>query len=138
MNKDNTSTSYKARKEAFVSNLSGSSLTDINLVTLVAAVSPSFAPWVILESIKHIYFPLSMIYSILTLIPTLVGGPSVDAIAEETITVHSIHSRGRGSGLSAQCLCDSFRNHIVFVCAVGVEHIPNHPSSTPPAPQQFA
>lgn len=30
---------YKARKEAFVSNLSGSSLTEINLVTLVAAVS---------------------------------------------------------------------------------------------------
>lgn len=33
--------SYKLRKEAFVSNLSGSSLTDINLVTLVAAVSAS-------------------------------------------------------------------------------------------------
>lgn len=30
---------YKLRKEAFVSNLSGSSLTDINLVTLVATVS---------------------------------------------------------------------------------------------------
>lgn len=30
--------SYKLRKEAFVSNLSGSSLTDINIVTLVAAV----------------------------------------------------------------------------------------------------
>lgn len=30
--------SYKLRKEAFVSNLSGSSLSDINLVTLVAAV----------------------------------------------------------------------------------------------------
>ena len=29
---------YKARKEAFVSNLAGSSLTEINLVTLVAAV----------------------------------------------------------------------------------------------------
>lgn len=29
---------YKLRKEAFVSNLSGSSLTDINLVTLVAPV----------------------------------------------------------------------------------------------------
>jgi hypothetical protein len=32
---------YKARKEAFVSNLSGSSLAEINLVTLVAAVSYS-------------------------------------------------------------------------------------------------
>lgn len=30
--------SYKLRKEAFVSNLSGSSLTDINLVTLVVTV----------------------------------------------------------------------------------------------------
>ena len=29
---------YKARKEAFVSNLSGSFLTEINLVTLVAPV----------------------------------------------------------------------------------------------------
>lgn len=29
---------YKARKEAFVSNLSGSSLNEINQVTLVAAV----------------------------------------------------------------------------------------------------
>lgn len=33
---------YKLRKEAFVSNLSGSSLIDINLVTLVAAVSRNF------------------------------------------------------------------------------------------------
>lgn len=32
------SMNYKLRKEAFVSNLSGSSLTDVNLVTLVAAV----------------------------------------------------------------------------------------------------
>lgn len=31
---------YKARKEAFVSNLSGGTITDINLVTLVAPVSP--------------------------------------------------------------------------------------------------
>lgn len=30
--------SYKSRKEAFVSNLSGSSLSEINLVTLVASV----------------------------------------------------------------------------------------------------
>lgn len=30
--------SYKLRKEAFVSNLSGSSLSDVNIITLVAAV----------------------------------------------------------------------------------------------------
>jgi phosphatidylinositol glycan class W len=30
--------SYKARKEAFVSNLSGSSILEINAVTLVASV----------------------------------------------------------------------------------------------------
>ena len=30
---------YKAQKEAFVSNLSGGSLSEINTVTLVAAVS---------------------------------------------------------------------------------------------------
>lgn len=32
--------SYKARKEAFVSNLSGSTIGDINAVTLVAPVPP--------------------------------------------------------------------------------------------------
>lgn len=31
--------SYKARKEAFVSNLSGSTIQDINVVSLVAPVS---------------------------------------------------------------------------------------------------
>jgi hypothetical protein len=34
----NAAADYKARKEAFVSNLSGSTITDINTVTLVAAV----------------------------------------------------------------------------------------------------
>lgn len=34
--------SYKLRKEAFVSNLSGSSLSDINVITLVAAVCSTF------------------------------------------------------------------------------------------------
>jgi hypothetical protein len=38
MSKDGAA-NYKVRKEAFVSNLAGSSLTEINLVTLVAAVS---------------------------------------------------------------------------------------------------
>lgn len=32
---------YKTRKEAFVSNLSGGSITEINLVTLVAPVGSS-------------------------------------------------------------------------------------------------
>lgn len=32
-------TSYKARKEAFVSNLSGGGMLEINAVTLVASVS---------------------------------------------------------------------------------------------------
>lgn len=40
--------SYKARKEAFVSNLSGSTLTDINLVTLVAPVK-----FILLHSFGH-------------------------------------------------------------------------------------
>jgi phosphatidylinositol glycan class W len=40
--------SYKARKEAFVSNLSGSSILEINAVTLVASVrSPVVAPFAI-------------------------------------------------------------------------------------------
>jgi glucosaminylphosphatidylinositol acyltransferase len=33
--------SYKARKEEFVSNLSGGSILEINYVTLVAPVRPS-------------------------------------------------------------------------------------------------
>ena len=35
----NAAADYKVRKEAFVSNLSGGTITEINLVTLVAPVS---------------------------------------------------------------------------------------------------
>lgn len=40
--------SYKARKEAFVSNLTGSSIWEINAVTLVAPVRTSTKPLALL------------------------------------------------------------------------------------------
>lgn len=36
--------SYKARKEAFVSNLAGSTITDINAVSFVASVRHTTSP----------------------------------------------------------------------------------------------
>lgn len=47
--------SYKLRKEAFVSNLSGSSLTDINTVTLVAAVRTVSIKFLLLSSPQLIF-----------------------------------------------------------------------------------
>ncbi|KEF56289.1 uncharacterized protein A1O9_07870 [Exophiala aquamarina CBS 119918] len=49
------SASYKARKEAFVSNLFGSSLTDINLVTLVAASAVLL--WTALQRRRSLFTP---------------------------------------------------------------------------------
>lgn len=46
--------SYKARKEAFVSDLTGGSILEINAVTLVAPVCISSA----LEEIKQLFHPL--------------------------------------------------------------------------------
>lgn len=37
--------SYKQRKEDFVSNLTGGSVTEISFVTAVAPVSPAFVQW---------------------------------------------------------------------------------------------
>ncbi|KIW19215.1 hypothetical protein PV08_03509 [Exophiala spinifera] len=47
--------SYKARKEAFVSNLSGSSLTDINLVALVS--SAAVLLWTALQKRQSFFTP---------------------------------------------------------------------------------
>ncbi|KIW34825.1 uncharacterized protein PV07_01577 [Cladophialophora immunda] len=49
--------SYKARKEAFVSNLYGSSLTEINLVTLVAAAAVFL--WTALQKRYSFFTPYS-------------------------------------------------------------------------------
>ncbi|KAI1609617.1 phosphatidylinositol glycan, class W [Exophiala viscosa] len=51
--------SYKARKEAFVSNLSGSSLTEINLVTLVA--SAAVLLWTALQKRQSLFTPYTPI-----------------------------------------------------------------------------
>ncbi|KIY02213.1 uncharacterized protein Z520_02351 [Fonsecaea multimorphosa CBS 102226] len=51
------SASYKARKEAFVSNLYGSSLTEINLVTLVAAAAVFL--WTALQRKYSFFTPYS-------------------------------------------------------------------------------
>ncbi|KIV82747.1 hypothetical protein PV11_04831 [Exophiala sideris] len=51
--------SYKARKEAFVSNLSGSSLTEINLVTLVA--SAAVLLWTALQNGQSLFTPYTPI-----------------------------------------------------------------------------
>lgn len=40
---------YKARKEAFVSNLSGGTINEINLVTLVAPVSAPERPFLLIK-----------------------------------------------------------------------------------------
>ncbi|KAK5054391.1 hypothetical protein LTR84_001281 [Exophiala bonariae] len=55
-------TSYKARKEAFVSNLSGSSLTDINLVTLVAA--SAILLWTILQKRQSFFTPYTPVAAV--------------------------------------------------------------------------
>ncbi|KAK5269163.1 Glucosaminyl phosphatidylinositol (GlcN-PI) nositol acylation protein [Exophiala xenobiotica] len=47
--------SYKSRKEAFVSNLSGSSLNEINLVTLVA--SAAVLLWTVLQKRQSFFTP---------------------------------------------------------------------------------
>ncbi|KAJ4520501.1 Glucosaminyl phosphatidylinositol (GlcN-PI) nositol acylation protein [Exophiala dermatitidis] len=50
---------YKARKEAFVSNLSGSSLTEINLVTLVAGSAVLL--WTALQKTQSFFTPYTPI-----------------------------------------------------------------------------
>ncbi|KAK5261249.1 Glucosaminyl phosphatidylinositol (GlcN-PI) nositol acylation protein, partial [Exophiala xenobiotica] len=51
--------SYKSRKEAFVSNLSGSSLNEINLVTLVA--SAAVLLWTVLQKRQSFFTPYTPI-----------------------------------------------------------------------------
>ncbi|EXJ83470.1 hypothetical protein A1O1_07093 [Capronia coronata CBS 617.96] len=54
--------SYKARKEAFVSNLSGSSLTEINLVTLVAGSAVLL--WIALQKKQSFFTPYTPIAAV--------------------------------------------------------------------------
>jgi len=106
---------YKARKEAFVSNLSGSSLTDINLVTLVASVS------LILSG-----RPRSPALSRST-----GSSPPMDSPAKATIILHALRRRRWCRRLLAQCLRHSLRCDSLFVRSGITQCLPGRPCCTP-------
>lgn len=82
---NNTAAVYKARKEAFVSNLSGGTISEINLVTLVAPVS---APEWPLPGLKCAYHSLG-------------SAPSLDRSPADTLFLHPIYATRTSRRLSA-------------------------------------
>lgn len=100
-----TAAAYKARKEAFVSNLSGSSLTDINLVTLVAPVgqssptSPSF------------YTNSQGCRSIM------------DCSSEASIFVHTSNACGFDRRFPSQCLRHFIRLHTILIGSNSTQYL---------------
>lgn len=82
---DNAAADYKARKEAFVSNLSGGSISEINLVTLVAPVTTPERPFLSLKSAYH----------------SLGSAPSLDCSPADTLFLHPIYATRLSRRLSA-------------------------------------
>ena len=90
---------YKAMKEAFVSNHTGSSVSEINYVTLVAPV---------LHTFKHEKIPL-----LITLL--IVHGVVVVSSSIATTPVHSLQPVGNFDRLPPKLCCNTIRyDHILF------------------------
>lgn len=90
---------YKAMKEAFVSNHTGSSVSEINYVTLVAPV---------LHTFEHERIPL-----LITLL--IVHGVVVVSSSIATTPIHSLQTVGNFDRLPPKLCCNTIRyDHILF------------------------
>lgn len=102
---------YKARKEAFVSNLAGSDIQDINLVTLVA---PVLSP--LQSSMLSVLIKLSFI----GFRPSLVRSPIA------LVLLLPIRSCRIVDRFPAQRTGHFVRDYCLFLCTTFIEHLPDY------------
>lgn len=113
--------SYKARKEAFVSNLAGGTILEINAVSLVAPVSILALFLAVIEMLMMIRGPLGL--------DLCMVGPAVP-----TVLLHTLQPSSAGGRFLPQCPGHPLRDNSVLLGTMGPESSP-YLSSDPAALQ---